>query len=326
MGLRAKKSPSALQKGMDPMTTVPPEKRLTRKQIQRKVSFYRLLVPILSRRTGGLFRRRVGKELFLNTGAGRIRVLAYDLENPRTLPLFVNIHGGGFTMGHAEMDDRFMPGVAAKAGVKILSIDYSLAPEAMFPVALEECYSVVKYAKEHAAELGIDPQSIALGGHSAGGNLSAAVCLVDAERKQLGLKALILDYPPLDVHTDPYLKPQPKEALPPQMCRLFDAAYTCSREAARNPLISPCYATVDQVRSFPPTLVITAGRDSLAAEAEAFKDKLIEAGVPVNCKRFEDARHAFTHQGGPEADEAWQNARSTTLTGIWRTPPSLRYS
>ena len=165
---------------------------------------------------------------------------------------------------------------------------------------------MVKYAKEHAAELGIDPQSIALGGHSAGGNLSAAVCLLDAERKQLGLKALILDYPPLDIHTDPYLKPQPKEALPPKMCRLFDAAYTGSREAARNPLISPCYATVDQVRSFPPTLVITAGRDSLAAEAEAFKDKLIEAGVPVTFKRFEDARHGFTHEGGPEADEAWQ--------------------
>ena len=58
--------------------------------------------------------------------------------------------------------------------MKILSIDYSLAPEAPFPVALEECYAVVKYAKEHAAELGIDPQSIALGGHSAGGGVVAA--------------------------------------------------------------------------------------------------------------------------------------------------------
>ncbi len=60
-------------------------------------------------------------------------------------------------MGSAEMDDRFMPGIAMGAGVKILSIDYSLAPEAPFPVlALEECYAVVKYAKEHAAELNID--------------------------------------------------------------------------------------------------------------------------------------------------------------------------
>jgi acetyl esterase len=306
MGLRVSESPSALQKGMDPMTTVPPEKPLTRKQIQHKVGLYRLLMPILGRKMMGGGRGRTGKELFLDTEAGRVRVLAYDLENPRTLPLFVNIHGSGFTMGHAEMDDRFMPGVAAKADVKILSIDYSLAPEAMFPVALEECYAVVKYAKEHAAELRIDPHSIALGGHSAGGNLGAAVCLIDAERKQLGLKALILDYPPLDIHTDPYLKPQPKKALPPKMCRLFDAAYTGSREAAKNPLVSPCYATVDQVRSFPPTLVITAGQDSLAAEAEAFKDKLIEAGVPVSFKRFDDARHGFTHEGGPEADEAWQ--------------------
>ncbi len=107
-------------------------------------------------------------------------------------------------------------------------------------------------------------------------------------------------------HTDAYLKPRLKKALPPRLSRMFDVAYARSREAAANPLISPFYATADQVRSFPPTLVITASEDSLASEAEAFKDKLIEAGVPVTFKRFEGARHAFTHLREPGADEAWQ--------------------
>ena len=145
-----------------------------------------------------------------------------------------------------------------------------------------------------------------MGGHSAGGNLSAGICLLDAERGELGLKALILDYPPLDLHTDPYLKPRPKKAIPPRIARIFDACYTGSREAAKNPLISPRYASADQIRSFPPTLVITAGQDSLAPEAEAFKDRLIEAGVPVTFKRFEGAPHGFTLSGDPGAEEAWQ--------------------
>ena len=75
---------------------------------------------------------------------------------------------------------------------------------------------------------------------------------------------------------------------------------------AGNPLVSPCYATDEQVSSFPPTLVITAGEDSLAPEAEAFKDRLIEAGVDVTFRRFEGASHGFTHTGEPPAEEAWR--------------------
>jgi acetyl esterase len=288
------------------MTKVPPEKPLTREQIQRKVGIYRFLIRIFGRKMMGTGKKPAGRERFLDTETGRVRVLAYGLDDPQTLPLFVNIHGGGFVMGRPEMDDRFMPAIASGAGVKILSIDYSLAPEAMFPVALDECYGVTKYAKEHAVELGIDPECIGIGGHSAGGNFSAAVCLLDAERRELGLKALVLDYPPLDIHTDPYLKPRPKKALSPKMSRVFDAAYAGTREAAKDPLISPYYAPLDQVQSFPPTLVITAGLDSLAPEAEAFKDKLIEAGVEVTFKRFEGARHGFNLRGDPGAEESWQ--------------------
>jgi acetyl esterase len=287
------------------MATVPAEKPLAKKQIQRKIGFYRFLMPLMMV-TGWARKKPSGKELLLDTDAGRVRVLAYNLDNPATLPLFVDIHGGGFTMGHAEMDDPFMPDVAEKAKVKILNIDYSLAPEAPFPTALNECYGVVKYAKEHPEEFGIDPRNIAVGGHSAGGNFSAGICLLDAERKQLGLKALILDYPPLDMNTDPYLKPRPKQAIPPKLARVFDVAYCGSREAAKNPLVSPCFATVEQVRSFPPTLMISASQDSLAPEEASFKDKLVSAGVPVTYRLFEGCRHGFTLMGGRQADEAWQ--------------------
>lgn len=288
------------------MSRIPVEKPLSRNRLQRKVNLYRRLGRTFGRRALGLSGRKAGKEIFLETQRGPIRVLAYNLELPERLPLFINLHGGGFVMCGPEMDDRFLGRVAQEAKVKILSVDYSLAPEAPFPRALEECYEVARHARDHAEDLGIDPERIAIGGHSAGGNLSAAVCLLDAERNQLALKALILDYPPLDLHTDPYAKPRPRKALSPKMSRLFDQAYAGDREAALNPLISPLYASDELLRTFPPTLVITASEDSLATEAERFKDRLVALGVPVTFRRFEGAAHGFTHQKGPQAEEAWR--------------------
>ena len=196
------------------MATVPAEKPLTKKQLQRKIGLYRLLLPLLQK-AARTPKKLHGKELFLDTEAGSVRVLAYNLDRPQTLPLFVDIHGGGFTMGRAEMDDPWLSDVAERAGVKILSIDYSLAPEHPFPKALDECYGVVKYAKEHADELGIDPGSMAVGGHSAGGNLSAGICLLDGERRQLGLKALILDYPSARPPYRPLPQATAQEGHPP---------------------------------------------------------------------------------------------------------------
>ena len=180
------------------------------------------------------------------------------------------------------MDDRFMPNIALKAKVKILSIDYSLAPEAMFPVALNERDAVVKYAKEHSTELGIDPENMGVGGHSAGGNLCAAICLLDAQRRELGLKVLILDYPPLDIHKDPIRSPGRRRRRPGGCPVCLTWPMPAAGRGAKNPLISPFYATVDQVKLFPPTLVITASEDSLAAEAEAFKDKSDRGRSAVN--------------------------------------------
>lgn len=281
------------------------EKVYKDEQLQRKVRRIRSLMSIFAPSMTRGAKRRVGRELFLDTGEGRVRVLAYNLENPDRLPLFVNIHGSGFVLGGAEMDDPFMMNIAENASVKILSVDYGLAPEHPFPKALNECYAVVKYAKEHPDEFGINPERIAVGGQSAGGNFTAAVCLLEDERKQLGLKAAILDYPPLDVYTDAADKPHPKGAIPVFMSRMFDPCYLNDKEGRKNPLISPVFADIERLRSFPPTLVITAARDSLCQEGEQFRDMLIEAGVDVAHKRF-DAAHGFNLKPGPESDESWR--------------------
>ena len=253
---------------------------------------------------------RAGKELYLETEAGRVRVLGYRLDEEERLPLFVNLHGGGFILGNPEMDDEYMPRVAEEAGVKILNVDYGLAPEYPFPKGIEDVYAAVKYAQGHADEFGIDPDRIAIGGHSAGGNFSAAVCLMNAERKELNIKCAILDYPPLDIYTDAKDKPPGRGLMArifmgPKRTRMFDASYCLDREARKNPLVSPVYAGQEQLKTFPPTLILTAGMDSLCREGEQFRDLLIQAGVDVTHKRFENSPHGFTLSDKPDAREGW---------------------
>ena len=285
------------------MKKIPPETELTREQLQKKINNVRRMMPILSKASRPP-KVVYGTEKYINTPEGRIRTLAYNMDKPETLPLYINMHGGGFTAGTPESDDAFMNSIAEKTNIKILNIDYSLAPEHQFPKALNECFAVAEYAVEHAVEFGIIPEKVAVGGHSAGGNLGAAICLKDAAEKKLDIAGLIIDYAPLDIYTDGYLKSQPKGAIPPKMSRIADQCYCHKKEDRKDPLVSPVFASVEQVKSFPPTLVITAAGDSLCEEGEKFKDLLLEAGVDVTFKRF-NGKHGFTHYGGAEADEAW---------------------
>ena len=280
-------------------------KTYTNEQLLKKVRRLRKLMSLFAPSMTKKAKRRAGTELYLETDEDLVRVLAYNLDKNETLPLFINMHGSGFVMGDAEMDDACMKVIADSMDVKIISIDYNLSPDYPFPKALNECYSVVKYAKEHPDEFGIDPERIAVGGQSAGGNLTAAICLLEHERKQLGIKCAILDYPPLDVYTDASDKPHPKGSIPVFMSRMFDPCYLNDRDGRRNPLISPVFASAEQLRSFPPALVITASRDSLCEEGERFRDMLSDAGVDVTHRRFE-AVHGFNLKKGAEADESWR--------------------
>ena len=292
------------------MKKVPEEKPWTKDELIQKVSKLKRTFERFSR-SGRKKKASAGKEIFIETDVGPVRALAYNMEQKEKLPLFINIHGGGFVLGDPEMDDPYMMNIALHAKVKILSIDYSLAPQAMFPQALNECYAVAKYARYHGDELGIDSEKMAIGGHSAGGNLSAAVLLKDAEKKELNIKCVILDYPPLDIYTDPYLKPKGKGLLarffmPPKTCRLFDACYCNDKEKRKDPLISPVYATDEQLKAFPPTLIITAGKDALCTEELLFKDKLLQVGVEVTHEHFARSPHGFTLSKKPDAMKAWQ--------------------
>ena len=245
-----------------------------------------------------------GRELFLQTQAGTIRVLGYRMEHPGVLPLVINLHGSGFVMCHAEMDDPYMPQLADLADARILSVDYSLAPEYPFPQALLECQGILRYVQEHSAELGIDPLRIAVIGHSAGGNLAAALCISEMRTPlPYPLCCIVLDYPPLDIYTVQKVERPVNEEI---ISRIYNESYVPEREDRKNPLVSPVFADARELSGFPPTLVVTAGYDSLCPEAMSFTHRLAEQGVEVTVRCFLHASHGFTHSSAADAEAAWQ--------------------
>ncbi|KAN0115231.1 alpha/beta hydrolase [Hyaloscypha variabilis] len=123
-------------------------------------------------------------------------------------PAVLFIHGGGMIIGHVPMFDRSLGVYVSASGVPFLSVEYRLAPEAQYPVPIEDIYAGLTWLYEHAAELGVNPKRIAVMGESAGGGLAAAVTLLARERGGLPVAKQILVYPMLDdrtVEEDPNL-------------------------------------------------------------------------------------------------------------------------
>ncbi len=245
-------------------------------------------------------------EQVLETSAGDTRILVYKPkpEGEAILPVFVNIHGGGFIQGGAEDDDVWCRKIVEAVGCAVVNIEYHLAPECKFPIALEECYDVVKWVHAHAGERGFDPSRIAVGGHSAGGNLAAGLCLLARERQDFFIAYQVLNYPPLDFSMDPFDKPTRDPLLTPRAQAFFTSCYLNELEDAQNPLASPLLA--ETFEGLPAALIISAEYDPLCAENELYGKKLSVAGVDVTYRMFAGCMHAFTHFGTePAASEAW---------------------
>lgn len=252
----------------------------------------------------GLFKPRqpvIGEEVFVDTPHGRVRTLRYGFELPGSRPVYFDMHGGGFMFGRAEKDEAMNLEISEKTGVRIVSIEYAKAPEFPYPVALDQVRAVVEHVRGNADAWGIDERRMAIGGHSAGGNLAAAACIRAKREGRFRFLCQILDYPPLDLATDPYEKPQPEGCIPPHVSTLFDACYV-SPEQRKDPCVSPVFATAEQLAGMPPALFILPCMDSLHDEGMKYAGMLREAGVCVECHEYPRALHGFTVR--PSADTA----------------------
>lgn len=226
--------------------------------------------------------------------AGTIPARHYRPADDDPAPLLVFFHGGGFVFGDLETHDSACRLICRDAGVHVLAIDYRLAPEHKAPAAAEDAYAAYLWAREHAAELGADPDRIAVGGDSAGGCLAAVVTRLarDAGAPLPALQWLI--YPVTDMRggttsrtlfADGFL-------LTKRNMDWFEGAYVDgSGIDVTDPRVSPLLA--DDLTGLSPALVVTAGFDPLRDEGEQYADKLRAAGVTVDARRMGPMTHAF---------------------------------
>jgi acetyl esterase len=235
----------------------------------------------------------VVKDLEVPGPAGTIPVRIYRPSERADHPVLVYLHGGGWAICSLETHDVTCRQLANGADCVVVSVDYRLAPEHRFPAAPEDCYAALSWTARNAASLGGDPRRLAIGGDSAGGNLTAAVSLMARDRKGPRLCHQLLIYPVTDhaFDTDSYRENADAPILTREIMQGFWGYYLAREEDGRHPYASPLRA--EDVSGLPPAHLITAEYDPLRDEGEAFARRLAETGVPVVQRRYEGMVHGF---------------------------------
>ena len=227
------------------------------------------------------------------TPNGDLPIRIYTPEGDGPLPVLVFFHGGGWVVGNLESHDATCRALTNAAGCITIAVDYRLAPEHKFPAAPEDCYEATKWAVLNVASLGGDPQRVAVGGDSAGGNLAAAVALMSGDRGAPSLAYQLLLYPVTNHSFDTESCRQNGEGylLTKDSMVWFWDHYLENDEAGKNPYASPLQAKY--INSPPPGLVITAEFDPLRDEGEAYAKRLQDAGCDIKISRYDGTIHGF---------------------------------
>jgi acetyl esterase/lipase len=226
----------------------------------------------------------------------RVYTPAGAATGPR--PLIVYFHGGGFVFGGGlRMGDWLCSQVAATVGAVVVAVDYRLAPVSKFPAAVEDCYAAVVWAAASAAELGAEGP-LGVMGESAGGNLSAVICLLARDRGGPVISHQALIYPATDMtaHERPA---EPAAALPflsQEEMTAYRRMYLGPDGDPADPMASPLLA--DDHGKLPPALIQVAEHDPLRPEGVRYAAALRAAGVPVRLTSYVGMPHGFLNFPG----------------------------
>jgi acetyl esterase len=219
------------------------------------------------------------------------------VSESEVLPVLVYFHGGGWTIGDLDTHDVVCRQLAVESGCAVVSVDYRLGPEHRFPAAVDDCVAAVRWVREQAAALKVDPAKVAVGGDSAGGNLAAVVSLALRDAGDPPLAFQLLIYPATDMragapsHTtngQGYMLTRDSIAYYRGHYIADPAQWTDWRAS---PLLAASHA------GLPPALVLTAGFDPLRDEGLQYADALSTAGVPTQYVCFERQIHGFITMG-----------------------------
>ena len=267
-------------------------------------------------------------EIFVDVGGRQVKVYVYEPRErvPNACPAFIYIHGGSFMSSAAEYYKDPCMFIAEKASCVVFNIEYSLAPENMYPVAINECEKLVEYINDNCDKYNIDINRIAIGGDSAGANLAIVTALNCPDKIKPSYLALL--YPCVDLcgkdglyswdESDYEIDDSQRELIVSrlslgrtdgngndQLMEMIVKGYLGKEyeQLQRNPQASPIYADVS---ALPRTQIFTAEFDGLRPQGEYFAKKLQENNVDNQIFRYRGVSHAFLDYFGilPQAEAA----------------------
>jgi acetyl esterase/lipase len=199
------------------------------------------------------------------------------------------LHGGGWVMGDLDTEHPWATRLADGSGAVVISVGYRLAPENRFPAALDDTYAVLTWTAEHAAGLGIDPGRIAVGGHSAGAGLAAAVALRARDQQGPPIRFQLLNQPGLDDRQETWSARQFTDTPWMNRDKVTAAWRHYLGSVPASPYAAPARAA--DLSGLPPAYIATAefcpGRD----EGIGYALRLLQAGVPVELHQWPGTFH-----------------------------------
>ena len=231
-----------------------------------------------------------------DVGAVRVSIIR-PRDAEAQLPVVLYMHGGGWILGSIFSHGRLARELAVAADAAVAFIDYTLAPEARYPVQIEQCYAVARWVTERGESHGLDSSRIAVAGDSAGGNMATVLCMMAKQRGHVNFVQQSMYYPMTDALTDedsesyrlfkdgPYGDAKTME--------WFWSTYLPEQDIRVDSTVSPLRATRDELSGMPPALVIVDENDILRDQGEAYAAKLRDADVPTACVRFNGTMHDF---------------------------------
>jgi acetyl esterase len=224
-----------------------------------------------------------------------ITIVRPQNSGKEVLPVVIYIHGGGWVLGGFDTHERLVREIANKANIAIVFVNYTLSPEAKYPVALEQAYAATRWVAQNGQSINVDSSRLAVVGDSVGGNLAAALTLLAKERKGPSIKFHVLFYPVTDANfeTPSYIKYEQSYWLTREAMKWLWNNYTSNQTNRTEPTVSPLQASIEQLKGLPPALIINGEHDVLRDEGEAYALKLLEADVPVTAVRYHGTIHDF---------------------------------
>ena len=212
-----------------------------------------------------------------------------------TLPVVLYTHGAGWVFGDAHTHDRLVRELTTRAEAATVFVSYSLSPEARYPVALEQIYTVLEWIAADGAAHDLVPDRIGVAGDSVGGNMTAAIAIMSKQRGGPRIAGQLLYYPVTDASFDTgsYHQFATGYWLRRDAMQWFWDQYTTDSAQRAEVTASPLRASLDELSGLPRALVINGEADVLRDEGEAYAARLRAAGVPVTSVRYNGTIHDF---------------------------------